>query len=113
MGFAFTGLSAPLTLLGRGRAVVVIDRGHPAKARAHVINGGQIGSNNQNFRVKRLIEFCGEKATVLLREGTHVLDYIEQLITAEKIDCHFRCCGRFRGPSVPSITRRWLTIWRT
>jgi glycine/D-amino acid oxidase-like deaminating enzyme len=101
VGSGFTGLSAALTLLGRGRDVVVIDRGVPGQG-ASTRNGGQIGSGNQKFRVKRLIEVCGEKkAAVLLREGTRMLDYIEQLITAEKIDCHFRCCGRFRGAIRP------------
>jgi glycine/D-amino acid oxidase-like deaminating enzyme len=101
VGSGFTGLSAALTLLGKGRDVVVLDHGVPGYG-ASTRNGGQIGSGNQKFRVQHLIALHGEaKATALLREGTRMLDYIEQLITAEKIDCHFTRCGRFRGAMQP------------
>ncbi|MHA1517388.1 MAG: NAD(P)/FAD-dependent oxidoreductase [Alphaproteobacteria bacterium] len=101
VGSGFTGLSAALTLLAKVREVVVLDRGVPGYG-ASTRNGGQIGSGNQKFRVKRLIELYGErKATELLREGTRILDYIEELIQAENIDCHFHRCGRFRGAMRP------------
>ncbi len=101
VGSGYTGLSAAMTLLDRGRSVTVLDShapGHGASTR----NGGQVGSGNQKFRVKRLIVLYGvEKATALLREGTRMLDYIEQLIASESIACHFRRCGRFRGAMRP------------
>jgi glycine/D-amino acid oxidase-like deaminating enzyme len=101
VGSGFTGLSAALMLLGRGREVLVLDRNVPGYG-ASTRNGGQIGSGNQKFRVKRLIELRGErKAAALLREGTRMLDYIEELVASEKIDCHFRRCGRFRGAMQP------------
>ncbi|HUU24567.1 MAG TPA: FAD-binding oxidoreductase [Methyloceanibacter sp.] len=101
VGSGFTGLSAALTLLGEGRDVVVLDSGAPGYG-ASTRNGGQVGSGNQKFRVKRLIELRGmEKAAELLREGTRMLDYIEHLVAAEKIDCHFHRCGRFRGAMRP------------
>ena len=101
VGSGFTGLSAALTLLDKGREVVVLDRGVPGYG-ASTRNGGQIGSGNQKFSVKRLIALRGEeKAAALLREGTRMLDYIEHLIQTEKIDCHFRRCGRFRGAMRP------------
>ncbi len=101
VGSGFTGLSAALTLLDKGREVVVLDCGVPGYG-ASTRNGGQVGSGNQKFRVKRLIELRGEaKAAALLREGTRMLDYIEHLVAAEKIDCQFRRCGRFRGAMRP------------
>jgi glycine/D-amino acid oxidase-like deaminating enzyme len=101
IGSGFTGLSAALTLLDKGRQVVVLDRGVPGYG-ASTRNGGQIGSGNQKFSVKRLIALRGEeKAAALLREGTRMLDYIEHLVETEKIDCHFRRCGRFRGAMRP------------
>ncbi|WP_108680470.1 FAD-binding oxidoreductase [Methyloceanibacter sp. wino2] len=102
IGSGFTGLSAALTLLGKGRSVVVLDKGVPGFG-ASTRNGGQIGSGNQKFRVKTLVALRGEaKAVVLLREGTRMLDYIEDLIARENIDCHFRRCGRFRGAMRPA-----------
>ena len=101
VGSGYTGLSAAMTLLDRGRGVVVLDSFVPGFG-ASTRNGGQVGSGNQKFRVERLIEIRGrEKATALLREGTRMLGFIERLIASEKIDCHFRRCGRFRGAMRP------------
>lgn len=101
VGSGFTGLSAARTLLAKDREVVVLDHGVPGYG-ASTRNGGQIGSGNQKFRVKRLIELYGEKkATELLREGARMLDYIEELIQVENIECHFQRCGRFRGAMRP------------
>jgi glycine/D-amino acid oxidase-like deaminating enzyme len=101
VGSGYTGLSAALTLLRLGRQAVVLERGVPGFG-ASTRNGGQIGSGNQKFRVKRLIELFGrEKAVALLREGTRMLDYIAQLIASERIDCKFTRCGRFRGAIRP------------
>lgn len=101
VGSGFTGLSAALTLLRRGRSVAVFDRGVPGFG-ASTRNGGQVGSGNQKFRVRTLIEMRGEaNAVALLREGIAMLDHIEQLVTSEHIDCHFSRCGRFRGAMRP------------
>lgn len=101
VGSGFTGLSAALTLLRNGRSIVVLERDAPGFG-ASTRNGGQIGSGNQKFRVKRLIELRGrKKAEAMLREGVRMLDTIEHLISSEKIDCHFSRCGRFRAAMHP------------
>jgi glycine/D-amino acid oxidase-like deaminating enzyme len=101
IGSGFTGLSAALTLLRNGRHAVVLERGVPGFG-ASTRNGGQIGSGNQKFRVKRLIALRGrKKAEEMLCEGTRMLDYIGHLIRTEKIECHFQNCGRFRGAVRP------------
>jgi len=101
VGSGFTGLSAALTLLRRGRSAVVLERGVPGFG-ASTRNGGQIGSGNQKFRVKTLIALRGQrKAEALLREGVEMLAYIGRLVETEKIDCHFSRCGRFRAAVRP------------
>ncbi|MBS0251757.1 MAG: FAD-binding oxidoreductase [Proteobacteria bacterium] len=101
VGSGFTGLSAALTLARAGRDVVIFERGR-AGFGASTRNGGQIGSGNQKFRVKTLIALRGRrKAEEMLREGTRMLDHIASLIETEKIDCHFRRCGRFRAAIRP------------
>ena len=101
VGSGFTGLSAALTLVRQGRSVVVLERNEPGFG-ASTRNGGQIGSGNQKFRVKRLIDLRGrKKAEALLREGVQMLDYIAFLVAAENIDCHFVRCGRFRAAVRP------------
>ena len=102
VGSGFTGLSAALTLLDKGRSVVVLDKGVPGFG-ASTRNGGQIGSGNQKFRVRDLVALRGEaKAAALLREGTRMLEYIGTLIAKERIDCFFKRCGRFRGAMRPA-----------
>lgn len=101
VGSGFTGLSAANTLLDSGSGAVVFDRDVPGFG-ASTRNGGQIGSGNQKFRVKTLIALRGEKkAIALIREGTQMLAHIDELVAAEKIDCDFRRCGRFRGAIRP------------
>lgn len=101
IGSGFTGLSAALTLLRAGRSAIVLERDVPGYG-ASTRNGGQIGSGNQKFRVKRLIELRGrKKAEAMLREGVRMLDYIAHLIESEGIDCHFSRCGRFRAAIRP------------
>lgn len=101
VGSGFTGLSAALTLLRRGRHAVVLDSDVPGYG-ASTRNGGQIGSGNQKFRVKTLMALRGEeKAIAMLHDGVRMLDYIEELIATEKIECHFRRCGRFRAAILP------------
>src|SRR5687767_15199919 len=55
IGAGYTGLSAALTLARRGRDVLVLDALEPGSG-ASTRNGGQVGSGNQKFRVRRLIE---------------------------------------------------------
>jgi glycine/D-amino acid oxidase-like deaminating enzyme len=106
IGAGFTGLAAALVLAKAGRRVVVVDAGAPGCG-ASTRNGGQIGSGNQKFSVRTLIEMKGEpKAIELLREGTEMLDGIERLIHEEKIDCSFTRCGRFRGAMRPAHYER-------
>lgn len=101
VGSGFTGLSAANTLLDNGSGAVVFDRDFPGFG-ASTRNGGQVGSGNQKFKVKTLIALRGEaKAAALIREGTQMLDHIEQVIASEKIDCDFRRCGRFRAAIRP------------
>lgn len=101
VGSGFTGLSAALTLIRNGRKVVVFERGRVGYG-ASTRNGGQIGSGNQKFRVKKLIAIRGrDKAEAMLREGTRMLNHIAALIAEEKIDCHFERCGRFRAAVRP------------
>lgn len=101
VGAGFTGLAAALTLARAGRSVLVVDAGVPGIG-ASTRNGGQVGSGNQKFRVRTLIEMKGErKAVAMLREGVEMLDGIERLVRDEAIDCAFERCGRFRGAMRP------------
>ena len=101
VGSGYTGLMGALTLARGGREVLCLEAeqiGFGASSR----NGGQVGSGNQRFTVKRLTELYGpEQARALIREGTEALDFVKSFIEREGIECHFRVNGRFRGASRP------------
>ncbi len=101
VGSGYTGLSAALTLARRGRSVLVLERdvvGFGASTR----NGGQVGAGSQKLSVAKLAGLGGEQAAhELLREGTRIYEFLQHVVTAEKIDCHLRRCGRFRGAMRP------------
>lgn len=102
IGSGFTGLSAAITTAKAGNSVVVLDSGEVGGG-ASTRNGGQVGSGNQKFPVKKLRAIYGQhKASQLLNEGSAMLQYIADLIEHEKIDCAFTHCGRFRGAIQPS-----------
>jgi glycine/D-amino acid oxidase-like deaminating enzyme len=102
VGAGFTGISASLALARAGRKVVALDAGMPGDG-ASTRNGGQVGSGNQKFRVRALIDLFGEaQAVAMLREGVAMLDHLEALVTSEAINCHFSRCGRFRGAARPA-----------
>ncbi|MCC6715975.1 MAG: FAD-binding oxidoreductase [Gammaproteobacteria bacterium] len=102
VGSGYTGLSAALTLARAGRSVAVLEAqalGHGASTR----NGGQVGSGNQKFTVRQLVDLYGEaKARALVNEGTAMLRHIAELIEREGIACEFRRVGRFRGCMHPA-----------
>ena len=97
VGSGFTALNAALALARAGRQVVVLETGAPGFG-ASSRNGGQVGSGNQRFSVRRLVELFGEThAKALLDEGVAALKYVGDLIESEGIECHFQRVGRFRG----------------
>ncbi len=101
VGSGYTGMMGALTLARGGRKVLVLEAesiGFGASSR----NGGQVGSGNQRFTVKRLTELYGrDQARALIQEGTAALAYVKTFIEREGIECHLRINGRFRGASKP------------
>jgi glycine/D-amino acid oxidase-like deaminating enzyme len=101
VGSGFTALSAALTLARAGKDVALFETGAPGFG-ASSRNGGQVGSGNQRFSVKHLVDAFGDKqARALLREGVSALEYVGHLIESEGIDCHFKRVGRYRGANRP------------
>ena len=101
VGSGFTALSAALTLSRAGKDVVLFEAGPPGHG-ASSRNGGQVGSGNQRFSVRQLLDTFGEQHTrALLREGISALEYAGHLIESESIDCHFQRVGRYRGAVRP------------
>jgi glycine/D-amino acid oxidase-like deaminating enzyme len=94
IGGGYTGLSAALTLSKAGQKVVVLDAelpGYGASSR----NGGMIG-NLLKPGLSGLIEMFGlQKAIAIYEEALASVQFIQDRITEEAIDCDLNINGRF------------------
>lgn len=101
VGSGYSGLSAALTLARGGRDVTVFEAGDVGQG-ASSRNGGMCGGSLK-VGFTDLAAKLGHKAAVAYyRDGQTSLDYLEQLIESEQINCHFSRMGRFTGAHVPS-----------
>lgn len=117
IGSGFTGLSAALTLTRAGRSVAILEKDQLG-AGASTRNGSQLGSGNQKFRVKTLIEMFGElKAKALLSEGVAMLDYIPAPRPATKRAApisrprRYSILSKGHWPRGAHASRTWCALW--
>ena len=111
IGSGYTGLMAARETAAGGRATLVIDAeraGFGCSSR----NGGQISSSiKPDFHA--LSGHHGEQlAFAIRREGLDALDYIEDVIRAEGIDCDFARVGRFHAAHNPRQFAALATLAR-
>lgn len=100
IGGGFTGLSAGLALARAGRSVVVLERG-PIGGGATTRNAGQTLAGLK-LSAGQLIEKYGrEQAVELYRASLTAIDYVENFIGREKINCHFHRFGALWAAYAP------------
>jgi glycine/D-amino acid oxidase-like deaminating enzyme len=92
IGAGFTGLSAALTLAGRGARVVVLEAqtiGWGASSR----NGGMV-LTGMKLGVNQLIaKYGGELTRRMYAASLASIDCVERIVLEEAIDCNFSRCG--------------------
>lgn len=97
VGAGYSGLATAMFLARRGMSVVVVDAeriGFGCSSR----NGGMVGPSFHKLGMAGLTQKYGaDLAHRLLRAGMDALDFFEDVVASEKIDCDFRLTGRFRG----------------
>lgn len=101
VGSGYTGLNAALVAARGGRSVVVFDAeriGHGCSTR----NGGQISTSIKPSLAALTRLHGAERARAIRGEGVAALDWIEEFVNAEGIDCDFARCGRFQGAHTPA-----------
>ena len=101
IGSGYTGLNAAIETAAQGMETLVIDQGDLGQG-CSTKNGGQI-STSVKPTLKALSEKYGvEKANAIRQEGLNALNWIEDFITLENLNCEFTRCGRFHGAHTPS-----------
>ncbi len=101
VGSGYTGLSAAIEIARGGRHVVVVDAedaGYGCSSR----NGGQVSTSIKPGFDDLAGKHGKEIAFGIRREGFNALQWIEDFIAREKIDCNWERVGRFHGAHNPA-----------
>jgi len=97
IGAGFTGLATALHLLRGGKTVILYDAmklGHGASGK----NGGMVGPSLHKLGLDGLTSTYGrDKALAILQEGMTAIEYFQNFIAEEGIDCDLKMSGRLRG----------------
>jgi glycine/D-amino acid oxidase-like deaminating enzyme len=96
VGSGYTGLAAAIELARGGRRVVVFDAeeaGWGCSSR----NGGQVSSSIKPSFDELKSRYGDDVALRIRREGLNALEWIEEFIRRERIDCDFRRVGRYHA----------------
>ncbi|UYV36412.1 FAD-binding oxidoreductase [Rhodobacteraceae bacterium D3-12] len=97
IGAGYTGLSTAIHLARGGRQVVVFDAG-AIGAGCSSRNGGMVGPSFHKLGSAGLIARYGETKTLaIMQEGVRALDFFEEFVTQNALDCDLQMRGRFRG----------------
>lgn len=100
VGSGYTGLHAAIQTARAGRTTLVLEA-ETAGFGASTRNGGQISTSIKASFPKLSRKYGAKLAAEILGEGQASLDFINQFIQSEKIDCDFQGTGRFHGAHTP------------
>jgi len=101
IGAGYTGLSAALQTARAGRHTVVVDAEN-AGAGCSTRNGGQISTSIKPTHKALAAKYGPERAFNILKEGHTALEWLEDFVSTENIDCHFKLVGKFLGAHNPA-----------
>lgn len=101
VGSGYTGINAAIETARGGRQTLVLDAEEPGWG-CSTRNGGQISTSIKPSLAKLSAKYGSERARAIRGEGARALNWIEERITAEGIDCDFRRVGRFHAAHNPT-----------
>ncbi|MFL2526383.1 MAG: NAD(P)/FAD-dependent oxidoreductase [Candidatus Azotimanducaceae bacterium] len=100
IGSGYTGLNAAIETAAQGVETLVIDQGDLGQG-CSTKNGGQISTSIKPSLKALSKKYGGEKANAIRQEGLNALNWIEDFITLENLNCEFTKSGRFHGAHTP------------
>lgn len=101
IGSGYTGLHTAIQTARGGRSTVVLEAGDPGHG-CSTRNGGQISTSVKPTIQALSKKFGLEKATAIRQEGETALEWIEDFIRTELINCDFMRNGRFHAAHTPA-----------
>ncbi|NKB98773.1 MAG: FAD-dependent oxidoreductase [Pseudomonadales bacterium] len=96
VGSGYTGLHAALQTARAGMGTLVLDAlalGAGCSSR----NGGQVSMSVKGTFPEMERQYGRDRAIALLKEGHNAMDYLDNFIRDERIDCGWERSGRFSG----------------
>ena len=102
IGSGYTGLCSAIQTVRDGRTTVILEAGHPGEG-CSTRNGAHISTSIKPSLKTLTKRYGSERAKAIRAEGRRSLDWIEEFIGAERIDCDFRRSGRFHGAHSPRM----------
>lgn len=105
IGSGYTGLNAALVCARAGLHTVVVDAedaGFGCSSR----NGGQISTSVKPSLAALAKQYGPQRAFDMIKEGHTALQWLEQFVIDEGIDCDFNACGRFHAAHTPKQFRQ-------
>jgi glycine/D-amino acid oxidase-like deaminating enzyme len=100
VGSGYTGLNAAIETARGGRTTLVLDTEVPGWG-CSTRNGGQVSTSVKPSLEKLSAKFGADRAQAIRGEGETALEWIEDRINSEQIDCSFRRAGRFHAAHTP------------
>ena len=96
IGSGYTGLNAAIQAARNGIETLVIDEGELGGG-CSTKNGGQISTSIKPSLSSLSKKYGFEKASAIRSEGLNALNWIDDFVQTENLDCDFDRCGRFHG----------------
>ena len=100
IGSGYTGMHAAIETARGGRSTMVLDAQDPGWG-CSTRNGGQISTSIKPSFEKLAAKYGAERARTIRKEGETALDWIEEFVTGEELDCDFRRNGRYHAAHTP------------
>ncbi|HUS53303.1 MAG TPA: FAD-dependent oxidoreductase [Thermohalobaculum sp.] len=100
VGSGYTGLNAALETARAGRSTLVVDA-EQAGWGCSTRNGGQISTSVKPMAEDLASRYGAERARAIHGEGRTALEWIEELVRREGIECDFQRKGRYHAAHTP------------